>query len=199
MPDPSKPSPSQANGPVTFGIDMGGTNLRVAAFDSAWNRLTYANLPTRVSDGPNAVVSDMADAIHQALEQCGPGTQLFGVGVGAPGPLELPAGKFLRPPNLPGFDQFCLRRAGSETKHQGGNRQRRERSCARRVEKRRWRKRLVWIEGNNDLAKERVDVTATQRHRFHGFVIRVAKRMLDSARNGEDTPRLCGGPACVRT
>jgi glucokinase len=104
-------SPAQANGRVTVGIDMGGTNLRVAAFDSAANRLTYANIPTRVSDGPQAVVSDMADAVLKALEQCGPGRKLFGVGIGAPGPLELPSGKFFRPPNLPGFDQFRLKDA----------------------------------------------------------------------------------------
>ena len=99
------------DGRVTIGIDMGGTNLRVAAFDRGWKRLAYANLPTRVSDGPEAVVSDMAEAIRKALEQCGPGRQLFGVGIGAPGPLELPSGKFHRPPNLPGFDQFRLKDA----------------------------------------------------------------------------------------
>ncbi len=96
---------------ISIGIDMGGTNLRVAAFNATWERLTYANLPTRVSQGPEAVVSDMAAAIEQALSQCGPNPQLFGVGIGAPGPLELPSGKFHRPPNLPGFDQFRLKDA----------------------------------------------------------------------------------------
>jgi glucokinase len=94
---------------LTIGVDLGGTNLRIAAFDSEWNRLAYINLPTRVSEGPDAVVGDMCDAIRRVLEQCP--QQLVGVGIGAPGPLELPSGKFHRPPNLPGFDAFLLKDA----------------------------------------------------------------------------------------
>jgi glucokinase len=96
---------------VTIGIDLGGTNLRIAAFDPQWQRLAYFNLPTRVSDGPNGVVRDITDAIGRVLEHCGPDHQLFGIGIGAPGPLELPSGKFHRPPNLPGFDGFLLKDA----------------------------------------------------------------------------------------
>ena len=94
---------------VTVGIDLGGTNLRIAAFDSAWQRLAFINLPTRVASGPHAVVADMRDAIGRVLEQCGPNHELMGVGIGAPGPLELPSGRFHRPPNLPGFDGFLLK------------------------------------------------------------------------------------------
>ncbi len=103
--------------PVTVGIDLGGTNLRIAAFDSAWNRLAFVNLATRVSHGPLVVVGDMCDAIRRVLGECGPGYQLMGVGIGAPGPLELPAGKFLRPPNLPGFNNFLLRDAMEANLH----------------------------------------------------------------------------------
>jgi glucokinase len=103
------PAPSDKKGQVTIGIDLGGTNLRIAAFDPEWKRLAFINVPTRVADGPGAVVQDMCDAIRRILEQCGPGHELFGVGVGAPGPLELPSGRFHRPPNLPGFDAFMLK------------------------------------------------------------------------------------------
>jgi glucokinase len=103
------PAPSDKKGRVTIGIDLGGTNLRIAAFDPEWKRLAFINVPTRVADGPGAVVQDMCDAISRILEQCGPAYELFGVGVGAPGPLELPSGRFHRPPNLPGFDAFMLK------------------------------------------------------------------------------------------
>jgi glucokinase len=103
------PAPSDKKGRLTIGIDLGGTNLRIAAFDPEWKRLAFINVPTRVADGPGAVVHDMCDAIRRILEQCGPGYELFGVGVGAPGPLELPSGRFHRPPNLPGFDGFMLK------------------------------------------------------------------------------------------
>jgi glucokinase len=103
--------PSEKKGRLTIGVDLGGTNLRVAAFDPEWKRLDYTNLPTRVGDGPEAVVGDMCDAIRRVLEHCGPNQELVGVGIGAPGPLELPSGKFHRPPNLPGFDGFLLKDA----------------------------------------------------------------------------------------
>jgi glucokinase len=91
--------------------------LRIAAFDPAWNRLAYVNLPTRVSEGPDAVVADICDATRRVLEQCGPNQELLGVGIGAPGPLELPSGKFHRPPNLPGFDAFHLKDAMESNLH----------------------------------------------------------------------------------
>ena len=96
---------------ATIGVDLGGTNLRIAAFDSAWNRLAYINLPTRVSEGPEPQRwwATCAKPIRRVLEQCP--QQLAGVGIGAPGPLELPSGKFHRPPNLPGFDGFLLKDA----------------------------------------------------------------------------------------
>jgi glucokinase len=103
--------PGASGGRVTIGIDLGGTNLRIAAFDPEWKRLAFVNLPTRVNDGPHAVVDDMCKAIRRVLEQCGQKQELVGVGIGAPGPLELPSGKFHRPPNLPGFDGFLLKDA----------------------------------------------------------------------------------------
>ena len=96
---------------LTIGIDLGGTNLRVAAFDSAWRRLAYLNLPTRVSQGPDAVVSDIRGAVDRLRAEVGINYALLGIGIGAPGPLELPSGRFHRPPNLPGFDGFLLKSA----------------------------------------------------------------------------------------
>jgi glucokinase len=109
---------SETKGRLTIGIDLGGTNLRIAAFDQEWKRLAFINVATRVVEGPEAVVDDMCDAIRRVLQQCGPKYELFGVGIGAPGPLELPSGRFHRPPNLPGFDAFMLKDA-MESKLQG--------------------------------------------------------------------------------
>src|SRR3984885_1750244 len=108
-------APSGQKEQITIGIDLGGTNLRIAAFDAAWKRLATVNLPTRVAAGPQAVVNDMGDAIGRVLAQIGPQYELLGVGIGAPGPLELPSGRFHRPPNLPGFDAFVLKDAMEST------------------------------------------------------------------------------------
>jgi glucokinase len=109
--DYSPPATSYTKGRLTIGIDLGGTNLRVAAFDQEWKRLAFISVPTRVVEGPRAGVEDISDAITRVLQQSGPKYELFGVGIGAPGPLELPSGRFHRPPNLTGFDGFMLKDA----------------------------------------------------------------------------------------
>jgi glucokinase len=90
-----------------IGIDLGGTNLRIAAVTPAGERLDHISLPTRLAAGPQAVLDDMASSIRQIVER--QGGELLGIGVGSPGPLELPLGVLHHPPNLPGFDGLNLR------------------------------------------------------------------------------------------
>ncbi len=105
----------------TIGIDLGGTNLRIAAYspNGASNGhlsdipgstfLERIDLPTRVGAGPASVVKEIADAVHTVAGRL-PGLKLSGIGLGTPGPLELPDGVLHAPPNLPGWDGFPLRR-----------------------------------------------------------------------------------------
>lgn len=91
----------------TIGVDLGGTNLRVAAVTPQGESLDTIHLPTRVHDGPQAVLDDMAGAIRQLIQR-NPG-ELLGIGVGSPGPIELPVGILRHLPNFPGFDGVNLR------------------------------------------------------------------------------------------
>jgi glucokinase len=93
----------------TVGVDMGGTNLRIAGYSSEWEKLASVAIPTRVSDGPHTVLADMATAIRQVIDECGGTGELEGIGVGSPGPIELPEGRLLQPPNLPGFHALELK------------------------------------------------------------------------------------------
>jgi glucokinase len=99
----------------SIGVDLGGTNLRISAYREAAAAtagiVDSIALPTRVANGPVAVVGDMAGAIKGLLDKYGRGTNFAGVGIGTPGPLELPEGVMRNPPNLPGFDCFPLRDA----------------------------------------------------------------------------------------
>ena len=93
---------------LTIGIDFGGTNLRIAAYSPDIGVLHSIALPTRLPAGPHAVVDDMCGAVLQLLGRYSETHQLAGIGVGSPGPLELPAGRLHHPPNLPGWDGFRL-------------------------------------------------------------------------------------------
>ena len=99
----------------SIGVDLGGTNLRVSAYrddpSTTGGIIDSIALPTRVADGPIAVVDDMTGAIKGLLDRHGRGSHFAGVGIGTPGPLELPDGVMRNPPNLPGFDGFPLREA----------------------------------------------------------------------------------------
>ena len=92
----------------SIGVDLGGTNLRVAAVTPEGLRLDHISQPTRLHAGPQSVLDDMAVSIRAILERRG-GAEPLGIGVGSPGPLELPAGILHHPPNLPGFDGLHLR------------------------------------------------------------------------------------------
>ena len=98
----------------SVGVDLGGTSLRVAALSEDGSRLSSISLPTRVSDGPHAVVADICDAVRSTLDKAArakSAVPLRGIGLGSPGPLELPNGRLLHLPNFPGFDGFELKQA----------------------------------------------------------------------------------------
>lgn len=94
--------------PFSIGVDLGGTNLRVAALTPEGERLDTISLSTRLADGPHAVLDDIAASIETLIRKRG-GAEPLGIGVGSPGPLELPLGVLHHPPNLPGFDGLNLR------------------------------------------------------------------------------------------
>lgn len=95
----------------SIGVDLGGTNLRIAAYTHSDGLLETILLPTRLAAGREAVVADMCQAIETLLTRYSAAHKLAGIGVGTPGPLELPAGVLHNPPNLTGWDGFDLRTA----------------------------------------------------------------------------------------
>jgi glucokinase len=95
----------------SIGVDLGGTNLRVAAYSEGFSFLESIVLPTQLSAGRDQVVRDMCEAIEALSIRGYCGRHLTGIAVGSPGPLELPSGILRNPPNLPGWDGFNLKAA----------------------------------------------------------------------------------------
>jgi glucokinase len=95
----------------SIGVDLGGTNLRIAAYTPDAGLLETILLPTRLAAGRDVVVADMCGAIQGLQGRFSDTHQLAGIGIGTPGPLELPAGVLHNPPNLTGWDGFDLRTA----------------------------------------------------------------------------------------
>jgi glucokinase len=96
-------------GLFSIGVDLGGTNLRIAAYARAKGLTDVIQIPTRRSEGRDAVFLDLCGAVESLKQRSGTSKQFVGIGVATPGPMELPEGRLLDPPNLPGWENFQLR------------------------------------------------------------------------------------------
>jgi len=100
------------------GIDLGGTQLRVAIADVRGRIRTVVREPTEAAGGKQHVIDRMVAAVGQALEQDGArARQVRALGIGMPGPLDPAAGLVLQPANLPGFRNVPLNRIMTRATH----------------------------------------------------------------------------------
>lgn len=82
----------------------------MAAFDASRGLIESVELLTRRHAGRDAVVADLCDAVESLIRKFAGRQECAGIGVATPGPMELPEGRLLDPPNLPGWENFELRR-----------------------------------------------------------------------------------------
>lgn len=92
----------------SIGIDLGGTNLRAAAFDESGNLLKKLSGSTPVTEGADAVVADMARSAAQLRDEFGRDS-LAGIGVGVPGNIDMRSGTVLAWNNVPSFTGYPTR------------------------------------------------------------------------------------------
>lgn len=94
--------------PYSVGVDLGGTNLRVAAIDTAGQVLDRISIPATYEAGPEQVVKDVVSAVRKTRGRGGQ-EALCGVGIGVPGFIDMEAGVIVGAANLPGFQGFPIR------------------------------------------------------------------------------------------
>lgn len=92
-----------------IGIDLGGTQLRVALIDRRGQIAAHERQPSQAGQGPEVTLARMAAVVEQLRAGLPAGDSLLGIGVGAPGPLDPQSGMILSAPNLPGWRQVPLR------------------------------------------------------------------------------------------
>ncbi|HML23485.1 MAG TPA: ROK family protein [Aggregatilinea sp.] len=91
-----------------IGVDLGGTQMRAARLDCALNVLERVAEPTLAPRGPEDVIERLIGVIKQVLPE--DLSQVDGIGVSAPGPIDPRAGMIYSPPNLPGWNRVPLRK-----------------------------------------------------------------------------------------
>jgi glucokinase len=91
-------------------VDLGGTNLRVAAISDQGQVLDKVSIPAIYRAGPEHVVSDIVTIINTIRSRIGV-SNLQGVGIGVPGFIDMEKGVVVGSANLPGFQGFPVRDA----------------------------------------------------------------------------------------
>ena len=72
-----------------FGVDLGGTTVKLAVFDREGNMLDKWEIPTVTADGGKQILPDIANAINGYLAEKGiDKSQVIGIGIGVPGPVD---------------------------------------------------------------------------------------------------------------
>ena len=89
----------------SIGVDLGGTNLRIAAVEQNGALLEKINLSTQTSLGRDYVIEEMCAAIREVAARHQQGGKLLGIGVGVPGILDTRSGLLHEAPNLPGWSK----------------------------------------------------------------------------------------------
>jgi len=95
-------SPKKAG--FVVGLDLGGTKILSVCLDAALGVVGRDYRETQAEDGPEAVMARMVESALAAAA----GRELRGIGVSAPGPLDVGRGVVTEAPNLPGWIDIPL-------------------------------------------------------------------------------------------
>ncbi|MCK4546702.1 MAG: ROK family protein [Candidatus Eisenbacteria sp.] len=99
-----------------IGVDLGGTNVRGALFSENLEVRNRLKRPTHREEGGYAVVDRLVALVRALCNEAGTSvSNLAGVGIAVPGPLDVTGGIITSAPNFPDFTNFPLKRLVEET------------------------------------------------------------------------------------
>lgn len=92
-----------------IGVDLGGTNLRIAAVASSGKILEKITTGTEVARGRDRVIDEMCASVRTLALKHRASSELAGIGVGVPGIIDMGTGMLRESPNLPGWQNYPVR------------------------------------------------------------------------------------------
>ena len=101
---------------IAIGVDLGGTKIRAGAVTSKGEIIGEPiNVATEASERQEIVENNIFSSIKKVIEKEKIKTEeIFGIGIGSPGPLDLKTGTILNAPNLPSLNQYPLKKQVAE-------------------------------------------------------------------------------------
>ena len=94
----------------SIGVDMGGTNLRIAAINREGKMLEKITTGVKLALGRDYVIGEMCDAILHLTERHSNEGKFLGAGIGVPGIIDVGAGMMRKSANLlPEWSDYPVR------------------------------------------------------------------------------------------
>lgn len=92
------------------GVDIGATSVDIALADFQGKIIERKAEPADIREEPEQVLNRIMDLIVDMLASKGAGnSDLVGLGIGVPGPVQYPAGLLIEPPLMPAWDRFPIK------------------------------------------------------------------------------------------
>ena len=86
---------------IAVGVDLGGTNIRVALGDDEGRILAKISERTEKTKGPEGISEQIARIIRCLEKKEAKTGEIIGIGIGSAGPLDLKRGGLMKPTNIP--------------------------------------------------------------------------------------------------
>jgi glucokinase len=93
----------------SIGVDLGGTNLRIAAITTEGRLLEKITLGVKIISGRDQVIHEMCNAIQRLSAKYKQTGNLLGAGIGVPGIIDMATGTIRKSANLPGWEDYPVR------------------------------------------------------------------------------------------
>jgi predicted NBD/HSP70 family sugar kinase len=94
---------------IVLAADLGATHSRLAVADLAGDVLAEVAYDMDIGQGPEPVLGDVHEHFLALLAESGHDvSEVRGLGVGIPGPVEFGSGRPVSPPIMPGWDGFAI-------------------------------------------------------------------------------------------
>jgi glucokinase-like ROK family protein len=96
-------------------VQLGAASMSVGVTNLSAEPLVLRSEPWNIANGPEETLQRVEELFDELLEgSVPPGTPVWGVGVGLPGPVEFSTGRPIAPPIMPGWDGYPIRERLSE-------------------------------------------------------------------------------------
>jgi glucokinase-like ROK family protein len=94
---------------LVAGVDIGATSIDIGIADYSSKIVARYSEPAYVKDGPIKILGRVCSLLEKMLKEHSlNASQLTGIGIGVPGPVDFSVGTLVSPPIMPGWDRYPI-------------------------------------------------------------------------------------------